>query len=62
MSDEEAQNAVAPSFLSGVRYEHLVAGLSGGVLSTLATHPFDLIKLRFAGEMGTKDTNGQTKR
>ena len=38
------------SFLSGLRYEHLIAGLTGGVLSTLITHPFDLIKLRFAGK------------
>ena len=42
--------SVPLSFFSGVRYEHLVAGLSGGVVSTLATHPFDLIKLRFAGK------------
>ena len=37
------------SFLSGIKYEHLVAGMTGGVMSTLITHPFDLIKLRFAG-------------
>ena len=50
------------SFLSRIRYEHLVAGLTGGVISTLVTHPFDLIKLRFAGSvcdkskiMGCKD-------
>ena len=41
-------------FLSGIKYEHLVAGMTGGVISTLVTHPFDLIKLRFAGTfMGT---------
>ena len=39
------------SFFSGVKYEHLLAGLTGGVVATLATHPFDLIKLRFAGEI-----------
>ena len=39
-----------PSFMAGVKYEHLVAGVTGGVVSTLVTHPFDLIKLRFAGE------------
>lgn len=33
-----------------VKYEHLVAGVSGGVASTLILHPLDLIKIRFAGE------------
>ena len=37
------------SFLSQLRYRHLVAGVAGGVTSTLLTHPFDLIKLRLAG-------------
>jgi solute carrier family 25 folate transporter 32 len=36
--------------LSHVRYEHLVAGISGGVTSTLILHPLDLIKIRFAGK------------
>jgi len=31
-----------------VRYEHLIAGVSGGVASTLILHPLDLIKIRFA--------------
>ncbi|XP_028919446.1 mitochondrial folate transporter/carrier [Ornithorhynchus anatinus] len=31
-----------------VRYETLVAGVSGGVLSNLALHPLDLVKVRFA--------------
>ncbi|XP_068093868.1 solute carrier family 25 member 32 [Hyperolius riggenbachi] len=31
-----------------VQYENLVAGLSGGVISTLALHPLDLVKIRFA--------------
>ena len=29
-----------------LRYEHLVAGLSGGVVSTLLLHPLDLLKIR----------------
>ncbi|XP_069050956.1 solute carrier family 25 member 32a isoform X2 [Lepisosteus oculatus] len=33
---------------SHVRYENLVAGLSGGVVSTLVLHPLDLVKIRFA--------------
>ncbi|XP_034554616.1 mitochondrial folate transporter/carrier-like [Notolabrus celidotus] len=31
-----------------VRIENLVAGLSGGVISTLVLHPLDLVKIRFA--------------
>ncbi|KAK9306586.1 hypothetical protein QLX08_002777 [Tetragonisca angustula] len=30
------------------KYEHFVAGISGGVVSTLMLHPLDLIKTRFA--------------
>ncbi|XP_046674381.1 mitochondrial folate transporter/carrier [Homalodisca vitripennis] len=31
-----------------IKYEHLVAGVTGGVTSTLLLHPLDLIKIRFA--------------
>ncbi|XP_067837576.1 solute carrier family 25 member 32-like [Heptranchias perlo] len=31
-----------------VKYENLVAGISGGVVSTLVLHPLDLVKIRFA--------------
>lgn len=34
---------------SHVKYEHMIAGISGGVTSTLILHPLDLIKIRFAG-------------
>lgn len=37
-----------------VKYEHLVAGISGGVTSTLILHPLDLIKIRFAGKFKIK--------
>ena len=37
-----------------IRYEHLLAGVSGGVTSTLVLHPLDLIKIRFQGKMQTK--------
>ncbi|KAK2844158.1 hypothetical protein Q5P01_010817 [Channa striata] len=33
---------------SHVRIENLLAGLSGGVVSTLVLHPLDLVKIRFA--------------
>ncbi|XP_076763486.1 solute carrier family 25 member 32 [Xylocopa sonorina] len=36
------------SMLNQCRYEHFVAGISGGVVSTLMLHPLDLIKTRFA--------------
>lgn len=38
------------ALLNHIKYEHLVAGVSGGVTSTLILHPLDLIKIRFAGE------------
>lgn len=34
---------------SHVKIENLLAGLSGGVVSTLVLHPLDLVKIRFAG-------------
>lgn len=39
----------ARTILGHVRVENLVAGLAGGVASTLALHPLDLVKIRFAG-------------
>lgn len=39
-----------PTLFSHIRYEHMVAGFSGGVTSTLILHPLDLIKIRFAGK------------
>jgi len=36
------------SFLAGVKYEHLVAGVGGGLVSTLLLHPLDLLKIRLA--------------
>lgn len=34
---------------SHVKIGNLIAGLSGGVVSTLVLHPLDLVKIRFAG-------------
>jgi len=34
-----------------VRMEHLFAGITGGVVSTLILHPLDLLKIRFAGKL-----------
>uniref|UniRef100_A0A6M2DLP2 Solute carrier family 25 member 32 n=1 Tax=Xenopsylla cheopis TaxID=163159 RepID=A0A6M2DLP2_XENCH len=36
------------ALLKHIKYEHLLAGISGGVTSTLILHPLDLIKIRFA--------------
>ena len=35
--------------LVGLRYEHLLAGVCGGIASTVILHPLDLMKIRFAG-------------
>lgn len=40
------------SVFSHVKYEHLLAGISGGAISTLILHPLDLMKIRFAGIYG----------
>ncbi|XP_075585469.1 solute carrier family 25 member 32 isoform X2 [Dermatophagoides farinae] len=44
---------------SNVKYEHLVAGISGGVASTLALHPLDLLKVRLAVNDGQVATRPQ---
>ncbi|XP_014221573.1 mitochondrial folate transporter/carrier-like [Trichogramma pretiosum] len=36
------------SVLKHLKYEYLVAGVAGGTISTVALHPLDLIKIRFA--------------
>lgn len=36
------------NLLTHVKYEHLLAGISGGVISTLVLQPLDVIKIRFA--------------
>jgi hypothetical protein len=55
MTTMKATGGASPSrkitVLSHVKYEHLVAGISGGVASTLILHPLDLIKIRFAGNV-----------
>uniref|UniRef100_A0A1A9VR87 Mitochondrial carrier protein n=1 Tax=Glossina austeni TaxID=7395 RepID=A0A1A9VR87_GLOAU len=51
MSSTKSANVTSSklSLISHIKYEHLVAGISGGVTSTLILHPLDLIKIRFAG-------------
>lgn len=43
-------NGNALSLFSHVKYQHLLAGISGGAISTLILHPLDLMKIRFAGK------------
>ena len=58
MSDKrptEAFKSLGTSVLNtakAVKYEHLLAGISGGVVSTLLLHPLDLLKIRFAVDDG----------
>lgn len=41
------------SFYHHIHWQHLVAGVTGGVLSTLIVHPLDLIKIRFQVNEGS---------
>ena len=50
LSDEIILPGLLSTFRT-VKYEHLVAGISGGVVSTLILHPLDLLKIRFAGNI-----------
>lgn len=52
-------SSVAASALANVKYEHLVAGISGGIASTLALHPLDLLKVRLAVNDGLVVTRPQ---
>lgn len=47
--------------LSHFKYEHFIAGISGGVVSTLMLHPLDLIKTRFAVSDGHSRVGPQYK-
>eukprot|EP00096_Caligus_rogercresseyi_P005487 TRINITY_DN2102_c0_g1_i1.p1 TRINITY_DN2102_c0_g1~~TRINITY_DN2102_c0_g1_i1.p1 ORF type:complete len:326 (+),score=61.94 TRINITY_DN2102_c0_g1_i1:393-1370(+) len=40
------------TLIRSTKCEHLVAGFSGGVISTLLLHPLDLLKIRFAVDDG----------
>lgn len=42
--------------LRHVKWEHLFAGVSGGVMATLVLHPLDLVKIRFQVHEGTVAT------
>ncbi|KAG8010314.1 Mitochondrial folate transporter/carrier [Nibea albiflora] len=50
----------AKQVFSHVRIENLVAGLSGGVVSTLVLHPLDLVKISYNAIKGYAKENRQT--
>ena len=57
---EPTKMAERPSLTRYVRYEPLVAGVFGGVVSTMVLHPLDLLKVRFQGESRTRSVkNGK---
>lgn len=41
------------SWVRHLKYEHMIAGVSGGVTSTVVLHPLDLLKVRYAANDGT---------
>lgn len=51
LNDSLNSNLISSSskLFSHVKYEHLIAGISGGVTSTLILQPLDLLKIRLAG-------------
>ncbi|XP_063232729.1 solute carrier family 25 member 32-like [Bacillus rossius redtenbacheri] len=52
ISDYKSRNTL----LDNLKYEHLVAGISGGVTSTIILHPLDLVKIRLAVNDGITTT------
>lgn len=55
MKNRTPTSGSKPNFrvLSSIKYEHLLAGISGGAISTLILHPLDLMKIRFAVSDGS---------
>ena len=51
MASEHTSAKKNLSIFSNVRWEHLAAGVTGGVVSTVILHPLDLIKIRFQGKL-----------
>ncbi|XP_060078702.1 mitochondrial folate transporter/carrier-like [Ylistrum balloti] len=47
MPNSGSSHRPGANFFSHMKWEHLLAGVSGGVTSTLVLHPLDLVKIRF---------------
>ncbi|XP_061182310.1 solute carrier family 25 member 32-like isoform X1 [Saccostrea echinata] len=53
VTDVDGVTPPVKGILRHVKWEHLVAGVSGGAASTLLLHPLDLVKIRFQVNEGT---------
>ncbi|XP_076456376.1 solute carrier family 25 member 32-like [Babylonia areolata] len=47
MESSSTNKPASVGLLRHIRFEHLYAGVSGGVVSTLVLHPLELVKIRF---------------
>ncbi|CAF1308945.1 unnamed protein product [Didymodactylos carnosus] len=45
--DPIPKSTIFSHVLSTIQYDHFLAGVSGGVISSFLLHPFDLVKVRF---------------
>ncbi|XP_013407513.1 mitochondrial folate transporter/carrier [Lingula anatina] len=45
------------TILHHIKFENLVGGMAGGIVSTAALHPLDLVKVRFQVDEGIGITN-----
>lgn len=52
-NSNSSQNSSLFSWIRHVKYEHMAAGVAGGVTATLVLHPLDLLKVRYAANDGT---------
>jgi len=48
------------TIIKSLKFENMIAGISGGTISTLVLHPLDLLKIRFAGTFSRTFTFNHT--
>lgn len=48
-------------WFKNIKYEHLLAGVSAGMTSTLVLHPLDLVKIRFSVDDGRSKSSPHYK-
>lgn len=56
LEGQPTRNFSSLSIFQHVKWQHMVAGVCGGVVSTLAVHPLDLVKIRFQVNEGLNIT------